>query len=305
MSEFTPLREAVDTLAGRSASPDFGELERRATRRGRRRLAVVAAATAAVIAGSAAVVTGLDGERRTAPVDKPMPTPKPVTAPNGWVAIDDYRDGGNIFLVRPGEEARRLEVPGSEATSDACPAWSPDGTRLMFGRSGGTWETPSGNTELVIVPVGQNGTAGAPTVIGLDGFEAPNGGIEGYGAHPCGTWAPDGRWVAFASTDEVWVVDTQTGAIRRLPDLRPSDLEWRPGTDELTIAGDVGTNWETTTTVVYAGHCLFGLNRRAQPPRLCRGRTHHLVPGRHDLGVHRQRIRVRPGATRACRRGRH
>ena len=38
------------------------------------------------------------------------------------------------------------------------------------------------------------------------------------------------------------MVDTQTGAIRHLPDLRPSDLEWRPGTDELTIAGDMGTN---------------------------------------------------------------
>jgi Tol biopolymer transport system component len=38
----------------------------------------------------------------------------------------------------------------------------------------------------------------------------------------------------------VWVVDTQSGAIRRLPDLRPSDLEWRPGTDQLAIAGDMG-----------------------------------------------------------------
>ena len=37
-------------------------------------------------------------------------------------------------------------------------------------------------------------------------------------------------------------MDTQTGAIRRLPDLRPSDLEWRPGTDELAIAGDMGTH---------------------------------------------------------------
>ena len=54
MSEFTPLRAAVDTLAGRTPSPDFRELKRRATRRGRRRVAIVAAATAAVIAGSAA-----------------------------------------------------------------------------------------------------------------------------------------------------------------------------------------------------------------------------------------------------------
>ena len=306
MSEFTPLREAVDTLAGRSASPDFGELKRRATRRGRRRIAVVAAAAAAVIAGTAAVVTGLDGDRRTAPVDEPMPTPKPVTAPNGWVAIDDYRDGGSIFLVRPGEDARRLEVPGSDGTSDACPAWSPDGTRLMFGRSGGTWESPSGDAELVIVPVGQNGTAGAPTVIGLDGFEALSGGLEGYGAHPCGTWAPDGRWVAFAGTDGVWVVDTQTGEIRRLPDLRPSDLEWRPGTDELTIAGDMGTDWETTP------RCLpRSPSTRCQPvssatSALSRPHTSHgprtARPWRPPAA---NPNRIRPGATRACRRRRH
>ena len=63
MSDFTPLREAVDTLAGRSPSPDFGELKRRATRRGRRRVAMAAAATVAVIAGS---VVGRDtGHRMT------------------------------------------------------------------------------------------------------------------------------------------------------------------------------------------------------------------------------------------------
>ncbi|MGH3658536.1 MAG: TolB family protein, partial [Micromonosporaceae bacterium] len=73
------------------------------------------------------------------------------------------------------------------------------------------------------------------------------GGPDGFDAHPCGTWAPDGRWVAFAGTGEVWVVDTQTGAIRHLPDLRPSDLEWRPGSDELTVAGDVGTDRGTPT----------------------------------------------------------
>ena len=178
----------------------------------------------------------------TAPVEQPKPTPKPAPAPNGWVAVDAYQGGGDIYLVRPGEDARRLEVAGSDAANDACPAWSPDGTRLLFGRLTGPSDTTSSDAELVIVPVGQNGTAGTPTVIGLDGFEVLGGGPEGFDAHPCGTWAPDGRWVAFAGTGEVWVVDTQTGAIRHLPDLRPSDLEWRPGTDELTIAGDMGTN---------------------------------------------------------------
>ncbi len=290
-------------------------------RRGRTTIAVTCAmaAVAVVVSGCSGSGSGPDGSEdeesivATSPlIDRPgdMPTPKPVTAPNGWVAIDGYRDGGSIFLVRPGEDARRLEVPGSDAASEGCPAWSPDGTRLMFGRIAGTVEI---RAELVIVPVGQNGAAGTPTVIALDGFEAL-GALEDYGAaHPCGTWAPDGRWVALAGAGEVWVVDTHTNEIRRLPDLRPTDLEWRPGTDELTIAGDMGTNWETnppvsTPVTVYSvstgelSH--LGSLEAAQitwsPDGTSLGST---GSERHVLSVHRQRIR--PGATRACRRRRH
>lgn len=71
MSEITPLREAVDTLASRTPSPDFSELKARANRRGRRRVAMVATASAAMIAGSALALNGLDIDRRTAPVEQP------------------------------------------------------------------------------------------------------------------------------------------------------------------------------------------------------------------------------------------
>ena len=68
MSEFTPLREAVDTLASRTPSPDFGELKRRASRRGRRRAAFAAVAAFAVIAGSALAATDLMATDGTGPV---------------------------------------------------------------------------------------------------------------------------------------------------------------------------------------------------------------------------------------------
>ena len=80
MSDFTPLREAVDDLAGRSPAPDFGELRHRATRRGRRRIAVVAAAAAVVlVAVSGAVATGtLRSSDQPAPIGEPT-TPSPTT----------------------------------------------------------------------------------------------------------------------------------------------------------------------------------------------------------------------------------
>ena len=169
--------------------------------------------------------------------------------PNGWVALDS---DGDIYLVRPGEDARRLEVGGSDTADDSCPTWSPDGTRLSFGRVAGSSDTASSDAELVIAPVGRDGAIGAPKVIALDGFHA----LPGFDPHPCATWAPDGRWVAFVGSGDVWVADTHTGAIRRLPDLRPTDLEWRPGTDELTIAGDIGPDrgaeTESTPVTVYS-----------------------------------------------------
>ena len=176
----------------------------------------------------------------------------PAPGVNGWVALTRTEAGDDdIYLVRPGEDARRLTVAGSDTSSEFCPAWSPDGARLLFGRLTGSSATAPGDADLVIVPVSQDGTAGAPTVIALDGFEPLAGNDPNL--PPCGTWASDGRWVALRGRpDEVWVVDTQTSAIRRLPNLRPVDLEWRPGTDELAIAGDMGStaSSEQTSTPV-------------------------------------------------------
>ena len=244
-----PERPAVDrSIVGPSQQP-------------RHRWLIAAACLVLIAVGVVALTLRPGGDSEPAPaVDSVVPDrtdPAPpvttvvpeVTAPtsvvNGWVAVDAVVDvGRDIYLVRPGEAARRLEVAGSDTGDKACPAWSPDGTRLLFGRLTPPSDGEAGfDAELVIVPIAQDGMPGDPTAIGLDGFEI----VGGFEGQPCGIWASDGRWVAFGGGGEVWVVDTQTGEIRRLPDLRPSDLEWRPGTDQLAIAGDMGTSREAPT----------------------------------------------------------
>lgn len=202
----------------------------------RRRIFGAAIALAAASVAAFAVVASRDHgsqDEVTAAHGEPQP--------NGWVAFDT---DGDIYVVRPGQDVRPLDVPGSDAGDKACPTWSPDGTRMSFGRLTGSSDTSSSKAELVIVPVERGGVTGAPKVIALDGFQA----LPGFDPHPCATWAPDGRWLAFVGNGDVWVADTRTGAIRRLPDLRPADLEWRPGTDELTIAGDIGPDRSAPTS---------------------------------------------------------
>lgn len=224
---------------------------RKRVRRNRAAAVVATVATIAVVAAVAAVATdGLRGEapEPAHPVVRTIPIREPGT--NGWVAVDAR--AGDIYLVRPGEDARRLDVAGSDTANEACPAWSPDGTWLMLGRLTGSSTTTVGDAALVIVAVDTAGAAAVPRIIPLDGFKT----LEGFEPHPCGTWAPDGRWVALRGPGEVWLVDTQTGAVRRLPDLRPIDLEWRPGTDQLAIAGDMGitraAGWRSTQVSTYS-----------------------------------------------------
>jgi Tol biopolymer transport system component len=252
------IRAALRTQADAFRVPERPAFDREVVERrqpGHRWL--LAAACLVLIASGVLALTLLPGgdTEPTPPVDSVVsdrtdPDPTVTTAvpdvtastpvTNGWVAVTaDQEAGSHIYLVRPGGIARQLEVPGSDIGDDACPAWSPDGTRLLFGRLTTSSDTARPfDAQLLIVPIDPAGTAGDPNVIALDGFEA----LEGFQGHPCGIWAPDGRWVAFAGGGDVWVVDTHTGEIRRLPDLRPSDLEWRPGNDQLAIAGDMGAN---------------------------------------------------------------
>ena len=164
MSEFTPLREAVDTLAERTPQPDFGELKRRATRRGRRRVVLVAAATAAVIAGSVAAVTGLEDDPRTAPVEQPKPVvgAVPVWYDAKGLHRGDVVEQTPVELVEPAQV-----VPGTDG------GIRPQRGALALVRSGAVYLDPA-TGDVWFHPWG-----GEPRIVGQNSGTGPGGDPNG------------------------------------------------------------------------------------------------------------------------------
>jgi len=166
-----------------------------------------------------AVVTGV-----------PAPT---ATVWKGWLAFSAGHGDGDIYLVKEGSTARRILGSDTDTADQGCPAFSPNGSRLASGQAS---DDGSGGAKasLVITELSADAEPSDTTTLALDGLTAL----------PCPIWSADGRWLAFAaetdneSASQVWVVDTRTNNIRRLPGLSATDLEWSPITSELFIAHD-------------------------------------------------------------------
>ena len=127
-------------------------------------------------------------------------------------------DEGIAVMDRDGSDFRRLTFPPAAGdttyTIDVAPAWSPDGTRILFTRI--TTDVAdsaniSATTALYTVPV----AGGTPTAV-------PNAG-DGY----LGDWNPDGSQIVFASL----TADEQTG---------PLVIVRADGTQRRTLTGTEG-----------------------------------------------------------------
>lgn len=246
----TALRETLDAELGPHATWAESPASRRAAAldRGRGRWPLRVLAVAAVIgaAGGAALLAG-------------APRP-PAAISNGWVAYTTFHEdpaGGDpdtdIWLTALDKAPRRVIGSDTDTVDQACPAFSPDGHSLAYGRVEGLWSTMNGatvqwpdyrNAALVIADVAKNGTVTERRTFDVgDGLPLP-----------CPVWSPNGRQLAFGASltspinpersgegSAVWVVRPDDGGISVIPDLLATDLDWSPDGATLAIAGGVKT----------------------------------------------------------------
>jgi Tol biopolymer transport system component len=242
------LGDRLEAIMANSASADVstdgaraltvelepGDSQRPPARHSRRVFGVAVVLAAASVAVFAVVISRDRASRDDAYVSQGGPQP------NGWVAFTqrDRSDDRDVYLVREGKSPRRVAGSDTDTSAQVCPAFSPDGERLVFGQATGSPDSGyEDDAELVIIEVGADGSTSGTTTIPVEDLSAP----------PCPMWSPDGRWLAFGAGGEVWLVDTVTEELRRLAGYAATDLEWLPGTDELAIA-DNGIHVYSVTT---------------------------------------------------------
>jgi len=138
----------------------------------------------------------------------------PFLRPLGkWDGPISHRFRSAIYVIDlDGRHARRI-------ATGALPDWSPDGKTIAY-YAPGCEGTPNDTGRIRLVT--PNGRDVTPRAAPCDGIGPAN--------HPVPAWSPDGRQIAVATNDALYVMNANGTDLRRLqasrtPDLRPA---WRP-----------------------------------------------------------------------------
>ena len=167
--------------------------------------------------------------------------PSPGVSPeNGWIAVSANPGGvgggeaGDIHLIPEPNVVRRIIGADDDGVAQACPMFSPDGSRLAFGeaRASGPVTTFRG-----VWPVADR----AVVVVGLDddGDPAPLARVTlpaDPGELACPEWSPSGTHLAVRVGAELWIADAATGAATVFP---VTDAPWGQGDFEWSRDGSL------------------------------------------------------------------
>jgi Tol biopolymer transport system component len=224
------LRQELDAEHGPDPSWDESPGARRVAQQDRRRprrrtLGILAVAALITIGGGAALILGNS-------VNPPIPP-----AANGWIA---QSSGGDIYFLTLDSEVRRVIGTSGDDISDGCPAFSPDGRQLAWGRVTSQADPESyRDATLVIGVVADDGQVTEQLTTDVGDGPPP----------PCPVWSPTGDRIAYAvpltstgnpttgaAGSEVRILTLADRSITVLPDLLATDLEFSPDGSLLAIA---------------------------------------------------------------------
>jgi WD40 repeat protein len=125
------------------------------------------------------------------------------------LAVENDRGGVDLWLAtRNGSDQQVLVTCGEERCHS--PAWSPDGTVLLYVRS--TNASPDGGGRVWMKGL-HSGTEQVMAEVQADNATQPR-------------WSPDGRWISYVVQDDIFLVEIPTGETTQLTSSDGSEGCW-------------------------------------------------------------------------------